>query len=440
MSDNIPTPVKQRLFTPYQVFMIAVLTFLQFTIILDFMVISPLGPLLLEKLSMKPAQFGTVVSSYAFSACISGLIAAGFADKFDRKKLLLFFYAGFMAGTILCALATSYHFLLIARIVTGLFGGVIGSVSFAIITDLFPMQVRGRVMGYIQSAFAGSQILGLPVGLILASHFAWHAPFWMIAMIGILVGIVIFIYMKPVTAHLQARHDVDPIKHLGKTVSNPRYLFAFGSTTLLATGGFMIMPFSSAFSTHNLGIPFDKLYILYTVTGIFAIVTGPLIGKASDKFGKYSIFVIGSLLSMLMIVIYSNLGVTPLWQLCMISVIMFVGISSRMISSSALMMSIPEMADRGAFMSINSSVQQFAGGIGAFVAGLIVVQRPDGNLEHFNTLGYVVVVTSFLMIIMMYFLNQMVMRIMNERKAAMVLGQPAMTGPQQPAVSPVEHN
>ena len=158
------------------------------------MVLSPLGAQLLVELNVKPAQFGLVVSAYAFSAGASGLLAAGFADKFDRKKLLLFFYVGFIIGTFLCALAPNYHLLLIARIITGIFGGVIGSVSFAIITDLFKMEVRGRVMGFVQMAFAASQVLGIPIGLILANKYGWHSPFWMIACFSIVVGIgILFI-------------------------------------------------------------------------------------------------------------------------------------------------------------------------------------------------------------------------------------------------------
>jgi hypothetical protein len=175
MSLNNTEPVKEKIFSRYQVFMIAILAILQFTIVLDFMVLSPLGALLLEKLNINTSQFGWVVSAYAFSAGASGLLAAGFADKFDRKKLLLFFYTGFIIGTFLCALAPNYHMLLVARIVTGIFGGVIGSVSFAIITDLFKMEVRGRVMGFVQMAFAASQVLGLPIGLLLANRFGWHA-------------------------------------------------------------------------------------------------------------------------------------------------------------------------------------------------------------------------------------------------------------------------
>jgi predicted MFS family arabinose efflux permease len=398
--------VKEKVFTTYQAFIIAIIAFIQFTVILDFMVLSPLGAILLPTFHITTQQFALVVSAYAFSASASGFLAAGFADKFDRKKLLLFFYAGFMAGTFLCAVAPTYHFLLIARIVTGIFGGVIGSVSMAIITDLFKMEVRGRVMGFVQMSFAASQVLGLPISLFLTNHFNWHAPFWMIGCIGVMVGIIIMIYMKPVNAHLGIKSDRNPFKHLFKTISHATYLRAFLATTLLATGGFMLMPFGSAFSTNNLGILFKDLTLVYLITGAFSILTGPLVGKASDKIGKYKMFVAGSILSMIMVLIYTNLGITPLWILIAINVILFVGISSRMISAGALMTAIPQPQDRGAFMSINASVQQFAGGIAAYVAGLLVVQSKAGPILHYNRLGFTVCGSMLVAILLMYMIDR----------------------------------
>ncbi len=400
--------IQPRVFSRYQVFIIAVLAILQFTVVLDFMVLSPLGVLLLDKLQINTSQFGLVVSAYAFSAGASGLLAAGFADRFDRKKMLLFFYVGFIAGTLLCAIAPNYHFLLIARIVTGLFGGVISSISFAIITDLFKMEVRGRVMGFVQMAFAVSQVMGIPVGLLLANHFGWHAPFWMIAGFGALVGILIAVYMRPVNAHLTARSEVNPLMHLLKTLSEPRYLLAFGATTLMSTGGFMLMPFASTFSTHNLGITLDQLTLLYGITGVFSMIFGPLTGKLSDKIGKFYVFCLGSIVTIITIAIYTNLGLTPFAWVVAINVFMFLGVSSRMIGASSLMTAVPEMRDRGAFMSINSSVQQISGGIGSAVAGMLVVQTSSGALLHYGRLGWVSIAATVITMSFMYFVNKMV--------------------------------
>ena len=419
MTTN-PQQAKQKVFTTYQAFMIAILAILQFTVILDFMVLSPLGALLMQKLNITTSQFGLVVSAYAFSAGASGLLAAGFADKFDRKKLLLFFYTGFIAGTLLCAIAPSYHLLLIARIVTGIFGGVIGSISFAIISDLFRLEVRGRVMGFVQMAFAASQVLGIPIGLLLSNHFGWHAPFWMIAGFGTLVGIVIIIYMQPITGHLKIKSERNPFQHLIKTLSESHYIRAFLATTLLATGGFMLMPFGSAFSIHNLGLSMEQLPLLYGITGVFAIIFGPLLGKLSDRIGKYKMFVFGSILTMIIVAIYTNMGVSPFWLIVVLNVILFIGISSRMISSSALMTAVPEPQDRGAFMSINSSVQQISGGVASAVAGLIVVQKNGGILQHYNTLGYVVMGTMVLTVALLYWVNRYVHKKNRKAESAII--------------------
>ena len=403
----------EKIFTSYQVFVIAILSLLQFTVILDFMVLSPLGAILMDTLHVTTSQFGLVVSAYAFSA---GLLTAGFADKFDRKKILLFFYTGFIIGTILCAIAPSYPLLLGARIITGIFGGVIGSVSFAIITDLFKMEVRGRVMGFVQMSFAASQVLGLPIGLILANRFGWHAPFWMIAGAGTMLGLVMMAKLKPVDKHLHLKTEHNAFQHLFHTLTRPDYAKAFFATTLLATGGFMLMPFGSAYSIHNLGITLDELPLIYLITGMFSIFFGPLTGKLSDKIGKFNIFCIGSVLSILMVGIYTHLGITPLWELITLNVILFIGITSRMIASSALLTAVPDAKDRGAFMSVNASTQQISGGIASIIAGLIVVQTSSGKLERYDILGYVVIGSMLLAVVMLYYLNRRVQQKMQAHK------------------------
>jgi predicted MFS family arabinose efflux permease len=400
----------KKTFSRYETFVIAVLAILQFTIILDFMVLSPLSAFLMPALKITTAQFGMVVSAYAWSAGIAGLLAAGFADKYDRKKMLIIFYAGFLIGTLLCGLAPSYELLLGARIVTGIFGGVIGSVVFAIVTDLFPMEVRGRVMGFLQMAFAGAQVLGLPIGLYLNNIYGWHSPFLMIVSLGIPLGVLIAIYFKPVDAHLTNKMEKSALAHLAHTFVKPDYFKAFAATTLLATGGFMLMPFGSAFAINNLQITAKDLPTLYMITGIFSMVFAPLIGKLADSWGKYTMFSICSLLVMLVVVIYCNLGVTPLWVVITFSVIMFINVSGRIISSSAMLSGIPTPMDRGAFMAINSAVQMVSGGIASMIAGMIVHQTESGYLENYNILGYVVAGATFITIVMMYFINQMVMK------------------------------
>ncbi|WP_157604377.1 MFS transporter [Rhizobacter sp. Root1221] len=388
---NPPAAIPPPRFSRYQKFVVGMLAFLQFAVILDFMLMAPLGALIMPALSIDTQQFGLIVSAYAFSAGASGLLTAGFADRFDRKKLLLFFYTGFVLGTVWCGIANSFETLLIARIVTGLFGGVIGSVVLAIATDLFPQQMRGRVMGVIQTAFAASQVLGIPVGLYLSNHWNWHVPFLAMAAIGAAGGVVVAWGMRPVTGHLALPQERGPWKHLHHTLAEPRHLLAFATTALVATGGFMLMPFSSAYIVGNLGIDLHSLPTVYLVTGLCTILFGPLIGRAADKYGKFQVFVAGSALSIVMVLVYTHLGPVSLPVLVAINAVMFVGIFSRIIPFQALMASVPSPAQRGSFNAISASIQQLSGGIASVIAGHIVVLGADGKLQHFDVVGYVVV-------------------------------------------------
>ena len=397
-----------KTFGRYEIFLIAILAFLQFTIILDFMVLSPLSAILLVELKITTSQFGMVVSAYAWSAGASGLLAAGFADKFDRKKILLFFYCGFIIGTLLCGIATDYTFLLIARIVTGIFGGVIGSVVFAIATDLFALEVRGRVMGFLQMAFAGAQVLGLPIGLYLANHFGWHSPFLMIVGVCVLILVLIMVYLKPVTAHLKLKSERNPVEHLFKTLTTARYARGFAATVLLATGGFMLMPFGSAYAVNNLSVSLESLPVLYMITGICSMIAAPMIGKFSDAVGKYTVFCICSVLLMISVMIYCNIPEMAFWLVVFFSIITFVNVSGRMVSASALMSAVPAPQDRGAFMSINSSVSMIAGGVASSIAGMIVYQQPSGAIVNYDIPSYVVAATTVVSIALMYMVHKMV--------------------------------
>jgi len=399
---------QSSLFTSKQKFVIFILAITQFTVILDFMVMSPLGDMLMKSMSLKPQDFGFAVSAYAFSAGISGLFTAGFADRFDRKKLLLFFYLGFIGGTVFCGIATTYPVLVTARIITGLFGGVIGSISMAIVADLFEIHQRGRVMGFVQMGFGASQILGVPIGLYLANNWGWEAPFWMVAALSALIALLIAFKLNPVTAHLSILQKESVLKHLWKTIARSTYRIGFAATALLSIGGFMMMPFGSAFAINNLGLTNAQLPVLFMISGICSLVIMPLIGKLSDSIDKFKIFTGATLWMLLVCVVYTNLGFTPFLIVILLNILMMIGMMSRIVPSSALTSAIPDAADRGAFMSINASMQQIAGGMAAAMAGLIVTQKGKGTpLEHYDTVGYVIVGISIISIALMWRVNKL---------------------------------
>ena len=403
--DKTATPK----FTPYQSLAIILLALTQFTVVLDFMVMSPLGDMLMKSMSLTTKQFGFAVSAYAFSAGISGLLTAGFADRFDRKKLLLFFYVGFIAGTLFCGLANTYHMLISARIITGLFGGVIGSISLAIVADLFPLQQRGRAMGFIQMGFGASQVLGIPISLYIANHWGWQSPFIMIVGLATIIWLAVMFKMRPVTKHLELKTEKTAITHLWHTIKQRNYRVGFLSTALLSIGGFMMMPWGSAFAVNNLHVSYQQLPILFMVGGVVSLIIMPVVGKLSDRIDKFKIFTIAAVWMMIVVVVYTNLTPVAFGIVILMNILMMIGIMSRMVPAMALTSALPQMQDRGAFMSINSSLQQIAGGVAAGVGGMIVVQKTKlSPLQHYDTLGYVIVVIIIINIIMVYRVSKII--------------------------------
>jgi len=261
-------------------------------------------------------------------------------------------------------------------------------------------------MGFIQTAFAASQVLGIPFGLYLSNRWNWHVPFMAMAALGVTGGLIVAWLMKPVADHLQMRQEHSPWMHLFHTVTDRRYLLAFVTTSLMATGGFMLMPFSSAFTVNNLGIALASLPTIYLVTGLAAIFVGPLVGKAADAIGKLPVFMVGSTLTIIMVLIYTHLGVTSLAMVIAINVTMFIGIFSRMIPFQALMSTVPTVNQRGSFSAIGASVQQLSGGLAAVIAGHIVTVGADGKLQHYDMAGYVVVGTTLITVALLWYLQR----------------------------------
>jgi len=423
---NQKTPVVK--FTGYEKLVVALLALTQFTVVLDFMVMSPLGDMLMKSMNLKTTQFGFAVSAYAFSAGISGLLTAGFADRFDRKKLLLFFYIGFIAGTFFCGITNSYPMLIAARIVTGLFGGVIGSISMAIVADLFPLEQRGRVMGYMQMGFGASQVLGIPIGLYIANIWGWQSPFLMIVGLATIVCLLIMFRLQPINKHLALQSDRSPFAHLWHTVAKRNYRIGFLATAMLSLGGFMMMPWGSAFAVNNLQVTTHQLPFLFMVSGVSSLIIMPLIGRLSDQADKFKIFVMASAWMIVMVIIYTNLQAIPFWFVLVMNIFFMIGIMSRMVPAMALTSSLPKMQDRGAYMSVSSSLQQIAGGLAAAVGGMIVVQKTKTSpLEHYNTLGLVIVGISVLSIFLLYRVSRMIKR------------QTALNEKMQPLDEPVLH-
>lgn len=397
-------------FTPYQFLLVAIIALVLMTIVLDFMLMSALSAILLPKLEITTKQFGLLASAYPISAGIAAVLLSGYADKFDRRKLLLFFYSGFLLGILFCANAPSFQVLVVARVITGIFGGVVGPICFAIVTDLFETTQRGRAFGFLQMASAGTQIFGLPLALYLASALDWHLAFGLVLFIGIIAVLLVFWKIRPVDQHLQIPTKVNPLHHSLKIISNRNYLTVFLNNTLLVSGDIILMTFSSAFCTNNLGVDLDDLPLLYGVAGVATFLFAPIIGRLTDKYGTLNIFWAGTIMTIMTVAVFTNLGINPFWAVIIVHTLLFLGINARSISSSALGTVVPEVEDRGAFMAVDAAMQLAIGGMAAMIAGLIVFQSEDGMINNFPTLGVVVISLMIATGGLMYVINRMVKR------------------------------
>jgi len=279
----------------------------------------------------------------------------------------------------------------------------------AIVADLFPLHQRGRAMGFMQMGFGASQVLGIPISLYIANHWGWQSPFFMIVGLASIIWLMVVLKLRPVTRHLELKTEKTAIKHLWHTIRQRHYRIGFLTTALLSLGGFMMMPWGSAFAVNNLRVSYEQLPVLFMASGIAALIIMPLVGKLSDKIDKVKIFTVAAIWMMVIVVIYTNLAPVHIAVVMILNILMMIGIMSRIVPAMALVSALPKMQDRGAFMSINSSLQQIAGGVAAGVGGLIVVQKTKTSpLQHYDTLGYLILVIIVANIIQVYRVGKLI--------------------------------
>lgn len=384
------------------------LTVLNFTHIMDFMIMMPLGNYLMPYFDISSQQFSMLVASYTFSAGISGFLAAFFVDNFDRKKVLMFAYAGFLIGTLCCAISPTYEFLLISRIVAGLFGGLIAAQVLSIVADVIPYERRAAAMGMIMAAFSVASVFGVPFGLYIANLFNWHAPFFFVVILGAILVPFLMKYLPKMDNHLRVEnhHKVSPFELVSDVFRNPSQLLALSLTGFLMMGHFIIIPFINPYMEFNMGFSKTETPIIYMVGGALTMITSPLIGRLADKIGKYKLFVIFALAGLPLVALITNLPTIPFYLVLCITGIWFVISTGRIIPTQAMVSNVVPTERRGSFMSFNSSVQQLFVGLASVLAGLIVVKMPDNRIQNYEITGYFSIAIILFSILIATMLNK----------------------------------
>ncbi len=379
-----------------ELFLLLLLASVQFTSIVDFMVVMPLGPQLMRTLQIVPAQFGWIVSSYTIAAGLAAILASSIMDRFGRKAAFLTLYAGFLVGTLLCGLASGYYALLSARVVTGMFGGILGGMAMAIVGDVFPEERRGRATGVLMSAFAAASVFGVPIGIYLGNTLGWNAPFLILAALGTPVFIVSLLAMPPLRDHLQNAAHVHPFAQILETFRHAGHLRAFTLTLTLMLGSFAVIPYVSVYLVANVGVTEITLTVVYVTGGLLTLVGAPVIGRLADHFGKLLIYRIVASISMALMLVVTTLPRVPLAVAAGVVGTLMLTNAGRMVAALAMVTSSVEPRRRGGFMSANSAVQHLSAGVGAAIGGKILIKAADGSSLHYERVGLVAVAATLL--------------------------------------------
>lgn len=381
--------------------LIAMLAAINFTHIMDFVIMAPLGATLKEAMSITTNQFGYLVSVYTFAAALGAIIAFFKIDKYDRRTSIIFVYSGFIIANILCALAPQYKFFMLARFFAGLFGGVLNVLIMSVIGDVIPLERRGKATGMVMAAFSAASVIGIPSGLILADVFNdYHAPFWLLSILSMLVGTTLLLKFPSIKSHMEfTGHKTPPLEILKEFSQDTNVRRALLFVFLLMIAGFSVVPFISDYLVNNVGLDKTELKYVYLCGGLSTFASSILVGRLTDKLGKVKTFVSAAIVSIIPISVVTVLPSMPLHFVLMFNVIFFTCFGARFVPAMTLMTTCVQPKRRGSFLSISSAIQQLGSGIAVLIASAIIMNGAKGELYNFGWVGVVACVATVLSIV-----------------------------------------
>ncbi len=396
--------------------LLLILSMVRFTHIVDFMIIMPLGATFMAEFDITPRQFSWIVSSYAFAAFAAGLVSSIFIDRFDRRKVLLFLYAGFTLGTLACAFAETYFSFLAFRALTGAFGGTLSALAFVIVGDVIPLERRSAAMGWVMTAFSVASIIGVPAGIYLSGQFGWRMPFLGIAGLSGVFILLAAVTIPPLRAHLAGQwsplseedafvempepEKPHPLEGLISAFRTPNQRRALTFSLVLILGHFTIIPFIAPYMEINIGFTANEITLIYLIGGVLSVVLLPLFGRLADQFGRIRVFNIASVGALFSIAFITHLTEAPIWIGLLATSSFFVVASGRNVPALTMMTAVVRPENRGSFMSGRQSLNEAGLALSSAIAGLIIMEGADGQLIHYERVGYLAIFMSLIALVL----------------------------------------
>jgi len=367
---------------------------IQFTHIVDFMIMMPLGPQLTRLFGISFAEFGLLVSTYTVAAGISGLFATTFVDRFDRKRLLVVLYALFALTTVACGLAPTYGWLMAARIASGFFGGVLSTMTQTIIGDVIPFARRGRATGIVMTSFSVATVAGVPASLFFANLWGWHFAFFGIGLLCVAVGVLAIYSVPKLDAHVAHAKDKHVLHAMGQVLSEPNQRMALWLSGAMMFAAFTIVPYITLYIQNNHVMAPNEIPWLYFCGGLVTLFSGRWVGGLTDRLGKRQTFQRAVLFSIIPMFAVTMLEPMPLLWVLIVTTTMFFAMNARMIPGMALLTSAANPKFRGTFLSLNGAMQSFSMGVASWIGGNLLQSEPSGQVTHYWQCGVVAACAS----------------------------------------------
>ncbi|MDA8791877.1 MFS transporter [Bacteriovoracaceae bacterium] len=380
--------------------LVTLLVGIQFCHILDFVIMMPLAPLFMRKLSIGTDQFSQLISAYSFASGVIGILVISFIDKFQRKSLLITMLIGFIFSTYYCGISEDYYHFLIARCLCGFFGGVLTTITFTIISDLIPEERRGKVIGIVMSAFSIASVGGVPLGLFIATKFSWPYAFHTIVAISIIILLLSLIYVPryPLPEKDKATL-IQTFANYFNLLKNKSYAQGIWAIFFLSISAFLIIPFLSPYFVFNCGFEEDHLQYIYLVGGFFTIISSRIIGALTDLKGPKLIYTIVCLLSFLPILIVTNTAPREIYIILLLTTFFMTLVSGRFVPMMTIASLLPSGKDRASYLALVNTIRSFGMALSTFLAGKIVTTNSEGLIQNYSMAGTYCIILTFISLI-----------------------------------------